>query len=368
MDPLADADAVAALTAWLREGAAATHFAVACLSGAPGVGKMTVLRALATVVPCELLMLTPDRYHTATECIDQLVKWCTTQSFDDAFAPDALPQRVVVLDALDVFMASERTLLSALSTRFKVADVAKWRPLRFVIVAPTAYERRVHEAMRMRGKVGCVKFALPAPTAADALDYFNMVTKGNAGLKARLAKAVAKDGNVAFALECLGRKDDKTCKDAGDAPVSHLWTMPMTRVAARTLLDQDTTFHPLRFHENCLAEVERRQGSVKDKKRVMRGILEHMVQWDQLFAYAASGGGPLAEDMATEHVVGAITHWLSQLPPKRAAAHASHASFTKMLSNMSLQKKTQRRDASTSIAHTFFPVDHIGSWLMVNDG
>jgi hypothetical protein len=375
MRPLVAAAAAAdaaALTAWLRDGATATAFAVGCLAGPVGVGKMTVVRALAAEARCDLLVLTPDRYPTAADCVDQIVKWCTTQAFDDAFLADGAAHpythRAIVVDALDILLSTERTLLSIFSTRFKAKDVARWRPLRFLLIAPTAVERRVHEAFRH-----CAKFSLAAPTYAEARDYFRLYRPDvAAALCDQLAKAICTDvsasagnvGNVAYALACLDRNDAQTRKDNTHIPLHHLWTAPMTRPDARALLEQDIVFHPLRFHENSLGEILRRRATVKERKAVVVGILRHLVAWDRLVAYALRDGHALAEHMAVEHAAGLVTGWLARLPARKAGSHADGTgpAFTKMLSNLSVQKKVQRRDAALSTSHAFFPLEHIGSY------
>jgi hypothetical protein len=327
---------------WLRGLAGATRFGpacVACLSGPTGAGKMTLLRAVANAAGATLLVLTQDRLPSAADVVDQIEKWCTTQAFDDAFDALARP-KIIVLDALDAYLATERTLLATLASKFKRA---MWRPLPFVVLCPAALDRRVAEAFR-----GCARFAVAAPCAADAR-LFLLGRGGAPELVPRLAAALAADGNVAAALERLVRGDANEGPHR-EAHVSELWTRAISRDDARALLEQDPVFHPLRLHENALSEIDRRRAPARDKRRAMTELLRCLVDWDQS-----------ADAFAVEHAASAA-QCLARLPARKADDGAPTAAFTKLLCNLSLQKRAQR--VAERAALPLFPIDHVGHHRM----
>ena len=347
---LADPALLADLSAWvlaprppLGFGAAAC---VACFSGPPGVGKMTMAAAVAAGAAATLQVLQPDRLHGAGELLDQLEKWCTTQAFEDAFQATQRAATVVVLDALDAFLAADRTLLASMAARFRAVGARRWRPVPLLVLCAPSQERRVCEAFK-----GCARFAAAAPSEAAARAFFaQALPKAGAGAVGRLAKQVAADGNVAralFAAAPVARPVERR--------VSDLWTTRLTRPEARSLLEQDP-LNVLRFHENVLRELERRRVPVRERRRTLAAVLAQCVEADQMEG-----------EVAVEHAAGAVTHWMARLPLRKAAATGAAAPaepcFTKMLSNLSLQKKAQRR-AAASAAQAFFPTEHIGAYRL----
>lgn len=136
---------------------------------------------------------------------------------------------------------------------------------------------------------------------------------------------------------------------------------------------QDAWIHPMRFHENLPTELAKfRKGTKAEKTAVYVKCLEHLITWDVCMANANSRADSSGVEWPLANLAHALHIELSKLP--RVAGKQllddqdEHlGTFTKILSQMSLQKKNSRAwyqtctenglptNLSSHLLHELFP-------------
>jgi hypothetical protein len=141
--------------------------------------------------------------------------------------------------------------------------------------------------------------------------------------------ADASNGNPGYALQMIKSKHAGTKITAT--------TADNEKAAARARLADDPWLYPLRFHENLVKELSNKKGTKTQKIEVYRTCLNTLCEWDYMMA--------IVEDpmCALEHVCNAITTVLPTLEYKKGVKKDNASDeFTKIFSNLSLQKKQER--------------------------
>ena len=315
------------------------------LVGPSGIGKASLVKAWASEHDWEVTMLSADVHHNAKDVIDQMAKVANTQSFTNSFEGKART-RAMLIDDLDVFASVDRGFFGAFTECFKYSH---WRAAPCICIVSPMLEKRVRDLRK--GTVICV----PPPTAAEIGKW----QAPSAGCREQGGAAVCKaqiiecQGNMSYLsmMENEGATLGQTIDRALGVECLFAYP-PLPRPLLRRVVLEDPWFHPLRFHENCISELEKRKGTVKGRLQNYTKIIDTFLAWDVLIG--PSGGSAAshnqatgtidAVDMATELIIVTASEHMGHMakPKKGVVAPPPEYSFTKMLSHLSLQKKHRR--------------------------
>jgi len=105
----------------------------------------------------------------------------------------------------------------------------------------------------------------------------------------------------------------------------------------RSVFADDPWLQPLRFHENVPKDLAQRRGGNSEKELLYRHILSHMCNWDGFMTSHKDD----EYDIPIEYIshVALLIH---KLKPKKTKDTENLSDFTKLFSNLSLQKKQER--------------------------
>jgi len=351
-------EAKAAIEASLTRAISQTTWNNACivwLVGAEGIGKATLVKTWAASAGAELYTIAPDTHTSSKEVIDQIGKACNTLSFETTFSALFAANRrpkVILVEDIDIFASVDRGFFGNITDSLKDAQSGKgrvkWRPATLVFVGSLAVEKRARDVRKG------VVVKLPAPTMAEVRAWLSV----NVSVSVSVSNTVLHEarGNMAY-LRVLMDTTDATApatpstKVVAAAPPQQLmdrhatsdimYNPATTWAESRSVLQDDPWFHPMRFYENLPEEIDHRTGLVGAKLGVYRATLLGLIDWDHLVANAEG----LAIEMASEVVAGlGRVHLGSLRRPKKAPPPSHSQSFTRLLSQLSLQKKHQRTE------------------------
>ena len=139
----------------------------------------------------------------------------------------------------------------------------------------------------------------------------------------------------------VGIKPEWTHQGECEQDVDALFRGP-SRDAACRIIATDPRTMPLRFHENLIGELSRRRGTKTAIAAAYNEILWNMVDWDLLMNSTNT-------EFAIDHMASIATHLLPKLKLKPNSGEANQDDFTKMLSQLSIQKKNARQLHATGI-------------------
>lgn len=364
-------EAKVAIEASLSRAVSQTTWNNACivwLVGAEGIGKATLVKTWAAAAGTELYTIAPDTHMSSKEVIDQIGKACNTLSFETTFSALFAANRrpkVILVEDIDIFASVDRGFFGNITDRLKEAQSGKgrvtWRQATLVFVGSLAVEKRARDVRKG------VVVKLPAPTMAEVRAWLGAT---EAPVVPPVPDALLQEarGNMAYLRVLMETTDNADTTDPTDAnqkpstkatapppqqqrhPQQHMdrhatseimYNPATTWAESRDVLQDDPWFHPMRFYENLPEEIDHRTGLVAAKLGAYRSTLLGLIDWDHLVANAEG----LAIEMASEVVAGlGRVHLGSLRRPKKAPPPSHSQSFTRLLSQLSLQKKHQRTE------------------------
>lgn len=229
--------------------------------------------------------------------------------------------KVVIIDELEVFLQMDRMMTSALSD----ALVEYRSSAGFIIIlGDSALEKKV---AGMKGNLKIYECCMPTP--ADM--YLWCKDRAPKSMKKTLLMEIAEasNGNPGYAMNMV--KSKMVCASKSERAVGD----ETNRVRAK--LADDPWLYPLRFHENLVKELAKKKGTKQQKASVYQNCLEMLCEWDYMMG---SVDDPMC---AMEHVCNAITVVVPALESKKTTQKDTTLDdFTKVFSNLSLQKKQER--------------------------
>lgn len=158
-----------------------------------------------------------------------------------------------------------------------------------------------------------------------------------AGCDAILEAAETCYGNLSHAIQMIRlgdsdqrvtKKDDATCtfdyvfKSNNIEHVSHI-------------IHEDPWLNPLRYHENLPKELSQRKGTQQDKHAFYTKTLDALCNWDVMMQHSMNADVPI------EYILRAILQ-IHNLQTKKTQTERDLTEFTKLFSNLSLQRKTEK--------------------------
>jgi len=322
----------------------ATQTTPIAVLGKPGIGKTHIVRCTLKEMGYEPVWISSESCSHVREVIDLIQKASSTNLMNE-IAQTHLA-RAVVVDDIDVWCQFDRCFLNTL------ADFLSKNSIRIpvILIGPGAFEKKLNNMRIVRMQQKCegdmfiILRHLAAATSINATDIMGAIEKC--------------DGNITYALALLGHgsgasEQGHTASASGtgatkDARGDIADVFRMNADQMRSLVQQDPWLHPLRFHENLLTELDKRKGLKVQKQSGYLQIMRYMCDWDYMMSSCAP-------ETSVENVIAAI-HTLQKFPYKKCEKDViDKVCFTKIFSQLSLQKKRERQNFKDS-----FPWKDVG--------
>lgn len=311
-----------------------------CISGPPGIGKSEGIRWIAAHLGIQVTLLDSETYPGSKDLEEWMTK-CTSCHLLDAIAHDGVRQKKLLwVDGVDALIGMDRGFVASF---LKIVAAQKLPNMPVFVVGDVGTEKRFG-GQPLGGMVRLGKVDVP-----DVYLLLRRTAPASTDPERLAGIAEACKGNVSYALRLLelDRKEDGGTQERMDDQLGagSLYTDAHGRDELRRYLMEDPWQHPMRFHESLPKAIAQRKGVRLEKARVCRGILQTLCEWDMWMCRERDIDQVV---IPTEHVISGITGWLPRLEHKKNATAVTGEAFSKMLSQLSLQKKTQRGSYDSS--------------------
>lgn len=295
-------------------------FDAICILGPPGIGKTFQMQQIVEHMGLDAYWIHSSNCNNAKEMRDMIQKGLKTNLLSNL--AQTVSTKVVIIDELEVFLQMDRMMTSALTDAFADYRTA----LGFIILlGDSILERKI---ANMKGNIKIYECCMPS--AADM--YLWCKERAPKGIKKTVLMEIAEssNGNPGYALNILQSKTVSGVGMQEKVPISEA-----TRI--RNKLYDDPWLYPLRFHENLMKELAKKKGTKQQKTDIYVQCLDMLCEWDFMM------GASIDPLCAMEHVWNAMTVVFPQLEYKKSSPKdTSMDDFTKIFSNLSLQKKQER--------------------------
>lgn len=292
--------------------------------GPAGIGKTHIIKELCRHHDMEVFWI--DSYNCASnkELQDMLVKQTSTNILQ--CLQQSSGKRCIIIDELETLTQFDRNILATIET-FEKCHIP------FVCIGNKSLEKKIAKAL-----------VCTAPTEADICVWLKAHTDGKIPCAEVLQIAETCNGNLHTALQMASKVTDK--HDV-QLTVDDMF-VATCRDEICCIINEDQWLIPLRFHENLPSDLSTRKMTPTQKQRFYHSVLESFVCWDLMMQHGSSA-------IAIETIASSIIR-LNNIPTKSGNAQkADMSSFTKLFSNLSLQKKNEKKTYSTDSS---FPWTH----------
>ena len=342
------------------------------VTGPHGIGKTTRIHEIVRECKRWAISIHPTNCHTSKDLADMVFKACNAQNLAQLFTirtpgADDLLGKCIVIDEFETLIANDRNIASTLSNLIiksrSLADIP------VIIICDIGSEKKLADLRKSKNQVSLG--IIDTPTLflhfSEHASYKGVIND------AQIHQACVKsNGNYVYALQLLDQfkirvppspstdKPKDKCKvrkrlkavalgSAEHICVESLHKEPevidMFRCKSHTtILEvflQDAWINPMRFHENLPTELTKfRKGTKAMKDAVYVKCLEHIILWDVCMSNDDTREG--STSWALENLAISLFTELSKLPRKDEENDNDLNAFTKILSQMSLQKKNDR--------------------------
>lgn len=293
--------------------------------GAPGIGKSTAVRKecavydtvwLDTSVCCSGQEL---QKHFETACKTKLIQRLMEVHQD----------RVIVIDEVDALLQLDRNIASTMET---MVNKGKLPHIPVICVGHTNVEKRLRQLFPKSTFYICT-------TPSDANIFLWLRREMGSQMDTQSLMTIAENcqGNLTHALKAFAMESTHSYMDR-EPLFADLFERNLKTTDIQRVLQEDPWLHPLRFHENVIKELSNRKGASKDKEKYYLKVLESLCTWDQYMSVNDSWydvSYPLEP-------VAVVIRMLYQFPKKCKQETKEVSDFTKLFSNLSLQKKQEK--------------------------
>lgn len=315
--------------------------------GPVSCGKSTLIDRICEEADLQIYSINSHNCANAKAMLDHVEK-ATNYNLLNALEC-RVSQKAIIIDDIDILVSADRCISSTLYefiTKRRVRSSAK-------IICICSVDKRLGDIKR-----NCQTVALPPAAAADIMAFLRNLGSGGGGgqrdtlesqeiakqaagsfaTARRLYESDANGGAGAGAGGAAWEQQDGKCE-----PYEQLFRAP-SRDVARNIVEEDIRAIPLRFHENLPKALSYRQ--YDKKKQGYIDILWNIIEWDVMMADSDNAA------IATEHFLRGPCSILPAIPytNNRIAAKSDDLQeFTKLLSRLSLQKKSLRTLHNTGL-------------------
>lgn len=296
-----------------------TYDAIVVL-GPSGIGKTYQMDILAKTNSYDAYWIHSSNCTNSKELRDMIVKGMKTSLI--ANLAQVQSSKVVIIDELDVMFQLDRTMASALSDMIGEHKTSKGT---MILLGNSSIEKKVAS---LKGNLKVFHCCMPS----DADMFLWCKERAPKGMKKThiMEIAEAANGNPGQALQLLSTKHLV-------ASFSSMKSQTNAKDQLRARLLDDPWLFPLRCHENLIKELAKRKGTKSQKESKYHNILKTLCEWDLMLS---NGVEPM---IAVEGLCSSLHLNLLDTETKKGATNdVAIDEFTKVFSNLSLQKKQER--------------------------
>ncbi len=302
------------------EGAKLSSKSCIFVLGASGIGKTYHIQKI--LEEYEVYRMDASNCGNHKEFRDMLTKGCnpylvTRTNCEKDF--------VVLIDDMDILCSMDRTIMTALFDVLANKSSSPLAHVPIVVIGSLDIERKVVNA---KGK--CTVLRCTAPTDTEVFMFLKAHPQGSKKTK-KLLMQIAEDchGNLNRALQAIASIPNKKTG-------TYICSTEQQRTKAARVSEiqqhmaDDPWMTPLRYHENLPKWLV----NGKEKMQTYRSILPYFSMWDQMMHHS---------EIESELAVDVLAHALCiHTPSLDTSSLPALEDFTKILSNLSLQKKHER--------------------------
>lgn len=298
--------------------------------GATGVGKTYAVSEITSSL-CMDVFLIDSRNCASAQELRTLLQRQLGSNLLQSIAQEQR-RRVVIIDEIDSLYNFDRSVFSVLT---EIRNPA------FLVIC-TGHASMDKKIRSVLPDAAIIVFS--APSEQDICIFLRSQFP-DASFAAVVKAAEACNGNLAHAIRTMHL----------DTPTQTDETLEFGRIFNTTdrtyimkIMSADPWLNPLCFHENVPKDLATRHGTVATKERMYTTILQSLCDWDMMMQHVDD------PSIALEVVVSSVLQLQSLQRKKTATAVASKdmKDFTKLFSNLSLQKKNEKTMYS---GHRGFP-------------
>ena len=328
------------------------------LTGSPGVGKTTFLTRFAADQGAHIQWITPDKCESSKEFLQQLNKYMYP-TVDTTFDGIDTHRVFIGIDSWDILITNDRNMFATLH-QFLTSNRTNPYQRRIVCICDRSVEKKfsdIHPPVKqstlkpMSDTDICFVLKRRFPTL-----HLGIVTQISDACQNNLNTAIemAQFESSSVASASASAFHTEVQKVLVLSEVDVLPTLSQLYVPKPVddwyrLFSQDPWMYPLRFHENLLKELEQRDALKSLKIKAYDHCLSALVVWDQWMSRTLKDDETAWMDSSmVVWSLAAFTHvdtFRRVKTPKYS--DASMMEFTKLLSQLSLQKKNAQNTFQT---------------------
>lgn len=287
--------------------------------GPSGIGKTYQVNMLANENGYDAYWIHSSNCTNSKELRDMVMKGMKTSLISNLAQTQA--PKMVIIDELEVLLQVDRTMATTLSDLISEYKTSK---AVLILIGNTSIEKKVGS---LKGVLKVFQCSMPS----DADMFLWCKERAPKGMKKTKIMEIADvaNGNPRQALQLLATKQPCIFASARLEEADK-------DVLRGKLLD-DPWLYPLRYHENMIKEISRRKGTKCQKDERYQNVLRTLCEWDTMMS---AGLEPI---YAVESLCHAIHANILTIEHKKGATNDPVSDdFTKVFSNLSLQKKQER--------------------------
>jgi hypothetical protein len=312
-----------------------TSSSILVLIGPVGSGKTHGVLSLCKQLGKTVHMIDSNTVENFKAAREKIVK-LTSANVATQFQSTQRSDQVIMVDAMETLLTMDRSFLHSFQ---KLLDTTTLPTMPVIITVQTIEKKRVLDAF-----ANATVIELNIPNDADMLLLLRRISNGSVSVELLSDIVTHSCGNISVALHML--EMEKVGKDAEPgltaknsknnvdkiSTLSDVYIHSCPRMAYYVFCE-DPWLHPLRFHENLLAEWSERKGIIAKKQQVYLSLMKDICTWDMFMSHFKGADLQIPTDFIAHSV-----HHLRSLERKKNANPPADE-FTKMFSHLSLEKK-----------------------------
>jgi hypothetical protein len=315
------------------------------LTGSQGSGKTTFIRQFSKTHGFFIHWIPPEKCETSKEFLSQL-NAALLPTVEDTFNAQSPNRTLICIDHWDVFLANDRNVFSTLHQFLTTSNRTNPHHRRVLCICTRATEKKFQD-IHPSPPYFTIK---PVDESDICLILKHRFPTLHLSTITHIADVCRSNLNTAVEMasfECSSRTSTSATvtvpilSEVDTCPtLSQLYEPKPARVWTQ-LFSQDPWMYPLRFHENSWKELTQRQCTKTQTYKAYDQCLSACILWDQWMTRTLQDDEHTWVENSLTLLGQSIHTYLDAYPRKKQLTHtdASLMEFTKLLSQLSLQKK-----------------------------